>query len=130
MPDESEAVKTARAEGKTEGREEGRIEATLQEHSRHLLAVNGSQERAAKDIEDVKRTLHDGFRIMDMAIQKLTDQAESREKAVDKAAEAVESDRQARKESTEERYSPWQKVFAVIAVLSILLNAYLTLFRK
>jgi hypothetical protein len=100
----------------------GEISARLAGHDNHFAAINGHLAALAIDVH-----------AMSMAVQRLADQrdadiltvqttATAVEKTVRSTAEAVEDARVVRRDASEQRWSPWQKLIAVaggVAALAV-----------
>ena len=85
----------------------GEIAQRLHDHDRHFTALNGS-------LGDVAAEL----RTLTLAVQRLGDAAESDRATVITTATALEKAAQARRDTSESRWSPTAKVIAVIGALA------------
>lgn len=94
----------------------GGIETRLSGHDKHFAAINGSLARMADELHGLK-----------LAMQRLADQAVARDATVLTTAQALKDAEEARRSMAEQRWSPWQKTFAVLAAVSVLIGLYLTL---
>ena len=92
------------------------IETRLAGHDRHFEAINGSIARVASELHDLK-----------LAMQRLADQAVARDATVITTASALKDADEARRHTADQRWSPWQKGFAVIAALGVLVGLYFAL---
>jgi hypothetical protein len=101
------------------GHAAGEIAARLAGHDRHFAAINGS-------LADLAREMHG----LVLAVQRLGDQADATAKTTISTAAALASADQARRDLTERRWSPFQKLIAVIGcVLGVAGFLYLVLHR-
>ena len=94
----------------------GQIEARLAGHDRHFAAINGSLGRIAEEIAQ-----------MTLALQRLGDQAVSRDATVLTTASALKDAEEARRDKSQQTWTPWTRVFAVIAALATGLSIWLAL---
>jgi len=85
----------------------GEIAQRLHDHDRHFEALNGS-------LGDVAAEL----RGLTLAVQRLGDAAESDRATVITTATALEKAAQARRDTSESRWSPTAKVIAIIGALA------------
>lgn len=96
----------------------GSIASRLDDHDRRLSVINGSQGRMADELTAIR-----------LAIQKLGDQAEARDKTVVATAVALKEAEDVRRSKTEEGWAPWTRVAVVCGgvgvVLSLILSFYL-----
>jgi hypothetical protein len=84
----------------------GGIEARLAGHDRHFEAINGSLAKMA-----------DEMHLMTLGVQRLGDQAEAAAKTVVTTAAALKDAEEARRNATEQSWSPIQKALAVLGSL-------------
>ncbi|HEY9411110.1 MAG TPA: hypothetical protein VIP77_16140 [Jiangellaceae bacterium] len=96
----------------------GRIDARLAGHDKHFESINGS-------LADMVREMHE----LTLAVQRLGDQAVSRDATVVTTAAALKDAEEARRGKAEQSWSPWEKVFAVLAALAAAVGIYLALTR-
>ena len=82
----------------------GKIDARLAGHDKHFESINGSLAQIAKEMHDLT-----------LAVQRLGDQAVSRDATVVTTAAALKDAEDARRSKTESAWSPWAKALAVIA---------------
>ena len=97
----------------------GEIAARLAGHDRHFAAINGS-------LADLAREMHG----LTLAVQRLGDQAVSRDATVVTTAAALKDAEDARRAKSEQSWSPWQKIFAAVgasAALAAVIGFYLAL---
>jgi hypothetical protein len=94
----------------------GAIETRLAGHDKHFEALNGSLARVADELHGLK-----------LAMQRLADQAVARDATVITTAAALKDADEARRRAADQRWSPWQKAFAVIATLGVVAGLYFTL---
>jgi hypothetical protein len=96
----------------------GEIAARLEGHDRHFSTINGSLERIAANLE--KQTL---------AIQRLGDQAESAAKTVITTASALKDAEAARREKSNQSWTPVAKGLAIlgsaVAVIGLIVTIVL-----
>ena len=98
------------------GHTAGEIAARLAGHDKHFATINGS-------IGDMTREMHN----LTLAVQRLGDQAVSRDATVVTTAAALKDAEEARRSQAESSWSPWQKLLAVIGGLVALVGLYLAL---
>ena len=91
----------------------GIIEQRLAGHDKHFEAINGSLARIATELG-----------ALTLSVQRLADQAVSRDATVKTTAEALEKARMAQKDIADQRWSPWQKGLAVLGGLVALTVLY------
>lgn len=107
----------------------GGIAERLASHDRHFEAINGSIADVARELAGLK-----------LGVQRLADQAvadaktrvttaEAVEKARKEAADALESERVVRRERSDQSWTPWQRLLAVIAGLGVVISIWLALSR-
>lgn len=96
----------------------GKIDARLAGHDQHFAAINGSLEKIAAN--QVAQTL---------AIQRLADQADAYAATELAKAKALKEAEEARRDKTEQVWSPYAKVFAAIAAIAAAVVVWATLFR-
>ncbi len=89
------------------GRIAGEIAARLAGHDLHLATINGS-------LADVAREMHD----MLLAVQRLGDQADARDKTTLATASALKAADEARRAKSDSAWSPVQKLIAGVAGLA------------
>ena len=82
----------------------GKIDARLANHDKHFAAINGSLEKVAKEMHELT-----------LAVQRLGDQAVSRDATVVTTAAALKDAEDARRSKSESAWSPWAKVLALVA---------------
>jgi len=89
--------------------ESGKIEARLAGHDQHFAAINGSIAHLAEEMHQLT-----------LAVQRLGDQADANARTVITTAAALKAAEDARRALSEQRWSPVQKLFAVVAGLGAL----------
>jgi hypothetical protein len=94
----------------------GAIENRLADHDRHFRTINGSIEKVGTELHELK-----------LAVQRLGDQAIARDATVITTASALKDADEARRNTADQRWSPWQKGFAVIAAVAALVGMYFVL---
>jgi len=85
----------------------GEISARLAGHDRHFAAINGSLDRLANEMHALV-----------LGVQRLGDQAEASAATVVTTARALANAEQARREQGDRTWSPWQRLFAVVAAVA------------
>jgi hypothetical protein len=103
------AVETA---GYDAGLIAGRIAERLDGHDRHLEDINGA-------IKDLVSEVH----AIGLAVQRLGDAADADRATVIKTATALKEADQARRDTSESRWSPMAKTIAVIGVIATVIAA-------
>ena len=93
----------------------GQIDQRLAQHDKHFEQINGS-------LGDVARELH----VMGLAVQRLADQAESRDATVIKTAAALKDAEDARRAQGETRWTPFTRVIALVGAIAGLVVAVIT----
>lgn len=98
----------------------GGIEARLADHDRHFALINGNLIRVAENSADQTRALN----ALTLAVQRLADQAEAdartavaTAKALKEANEARRSEAETRRAASEQTWTPWQRLIAVVGGL-------------
>lgn len=91
----------------------GKIEARLADHDRHFSLINGSLERVASELHDLK-----------LAVQRLGDQAVSRDATVITTAAALKDAEAARRDKADQSWSPMTKIIAVIGALGVIVAVF------
>ena len=94
----------------------GAIETRLAGHDQHFAAINGS-------LADIAREMHQ----LTLAVQRLGDQAISRDATVLTTAAALKDAEEARRASAEQSWSPWARIFAAVAAVAAAVGIYLAL---
>ncbi len=93
----------------------GEIAARLAGHDKHFAAINGS-------LADVAREMH----ALTLAVQRLGDQAVSRDATVVTTAAALKDAEDARRSKSETSWSPFARGIAVVATLATVAGLFLT----
>jgi len=88
------------------GLEAGKVLQRLDGHDAHLERINGSMEKVATELAGVK-----------LALQRLADQAVSRDATVITTAAALKDAEQARRDQAERSWSPVSRLSLVLGVL-------------
>jgi hypothetical protein len=91
----------------------GQIAARLAGHDRHFEVINGSLAKVA-----------DGLHELTMAVQRLGDQAVSRDATVVTTAAALKDADAARRDKSDRSWSPLARLSAAAGVAAALLSAY------
>lgn len=94
----------------------GRIEARLNGHDQHFAAINGSMASVAAEMHNLT-----------LAVQGLRDQAIADAATVLKTASALKDAEEARRDKSEQSWTPLTRAFAVIATIATIIGVYLTL---
>jgi hypothetical protein len=105
--------------GHDAGHEAGQIDARLAGHDRHFEAINGQLGRVADELAGIR-----------MAVQRLGDQAVARDATVVTTAAALKDAEEARRDKTEQSWSPLTRIVAVLsglAGLAVVFDLYLRL---
>ncbi len=91
--------------------ERGRVDQTLSEHASHLARINGSIDRFADEVHELT-----------LGIQRLADAADADRSTVKVTAEALEKAETARRDKSEQGWTPFQRGFAVIGGLAAVIG--------
>jgi len=97
----------------------GEIAARLAGHDQHFASINGS-------LADIANEMH----ALTLAVQRLGDQAVSRDATVVTTAAALKDAEDARRSKSESSWSPVQKAFAVLAAIATAVGLYVLLKGK
>lgn len=100
------------------GHAAGGIAERLDSHDRHFAAINGS-------LADMVREMHS----LTLAVQRLADQAVSRDATVVTTAAALKDADEARRQKETQAWSPWAKLFAALgaaSALAVVVGLYLS----
>ena len=89
------------------GREAGRVDATLEDHSAHLSQINGSIDRFTNEVA-----------ALTLQIQRLGDAANADRQTVKVTAAALKDADDARRDKGTQRWTPWQRLIAVVAAVA------------
>jgi hypothetical protein len=89
----------------------GMVDQTLSEHAAHLAKINGSIDRFAHEVGQLT-----------LAIQRLADAADADRSTVKVTAEALEKAEQARRDRSEQGWTPFQRVLAVLGGLAAVIG--------
>jgi hypothetical protein len=89
----------------------GEINARLAGHDKHFAAINGSLTKVGLELE--------GQRLL---LQRLADQADAAARTAITTAAALKDADEARRNSAEQKWTPWQRRIAVITVVVALLG--------
>lgn len=100
------------------GRTAGGIDARLAGHDKHFAAINGSLRDMATELAGVK-----------MQLQRLADAADADRRTVVTTAAALKDAEAARRDTTADRWSPWQKAVALVGALAALAGIVLAAVR-
>jgi hypothetical protein len=101
------------------GHAAGGIAERLAGHDRHFAAINGS-------LADLVREMHN----LTLAVQHLADQAEANARTVVTTAAALRDAEQARRDTDERRWTPFQRLFAVVAAVAAAVGIYFALVHR
>ncbi|MFC5268475.1 hypothetical protein ACFPJ1_40755 [Kribbella qitaiheensis] len=97
----------------------GKIDARLAGHDKHFATINGSLADVAKELHDLK-----------LAVQRLGDQAVSRDATVVTTAAALKDAEDARRSKTESAWSPVAKAIAIGGVALVAIGTVLTVLLR
>jgi len=97
----------------------GEIAARLAGHDKHFASINGS-------LADLATEMHE----LTLAVQRLGDQAISRDATVVTTAAALRDADEARRSKTEQSWSPVAKAFAVLAAVATAVSLYLAVVNR
>lgn len=95
-------------ESPQEAYKRGRVDARLDQMDRHFETINGSIEKTANELHGVL-----------LALQRISDQQVANAATVVTTAAALKDAEEARRARTEQSWSPWQKLFAVVAAVGV-----------
>jgi len=101
----------------------GGVQQQLANHDQHFKVINGSIVDGKNATMELKEEIHE----LRLAIQRLADQAIARDATVVTTAAALKDAEEARRNTADQRWSPWQKAFAVIAAIGVLVGVYFAL---
>lgn len=111
------------AEAFDRGHTAGDVAAQLRIHAERLDKINGSQDRQATELAELRAVTTRGFAELRLAVQGLTDQATARDATAIALAAALKeqasSDRDAddqRMRASEASWVPWARVLGVLTV--------------
>lgn len=96
------------------GHTAGEIAEQLRRHEDHLAKINGSTEKTALALVGLNETQQQ----MALQLQRLADQMQASAKTVIATAAALKDADEARRNMDDQRWSPFARVFAVIAALA------------
>lgn len=88
------------------GLEAGKVLQRLEGHDRHFERINGSLESVATELREVK-----------LALQRLGDQAVSRDATVITTAAALKDADQARRDQSERAWTPLSRAYLILGVV-------------
>lgn len=91
----------------------GGIDARLAGHDRHFAKINGSIERLANEMH-----------ALTLAVQRLGDQAVSRDATVVTTAAALKDAEDARRAQSDQSWSPWAKLGVLVGAIAALIGIY------
>ena len=95
----------------------GKTETRLDGHDEHFDKINGSLDRVFGGLESLT-----------LAVQRLGDEANNRDTTVIITAEALKNAEAARRDKSDQSWSPWAKVLAVLvaaaAVAAVIIAVY------
>jgi hypothetical protein len=96
----------------------GQVLARLDSHEAHLSAINGSTERVAMELSRLSK----GNAELLLSVQRLADAAEADRRTVIATAAALEKDEAQRRGNSERKWTPVQRLIAVLGVVIALLG--------
>lgn len=101
------------------GHNAGGIAERLASHDRHFEAINGSMADTVRALE-----------ALTLAVQRLSDQAISRDATVVTTAKALKEAEEARRDKTNQSWSPLARISAVAATIATLIGLFYLLQGK
>lgn len=108
----------------------GRTGQRLSEHDRHFEAINGSVEKSAAETRKLREELTAELHALILAVQRLADSAAAdRATAVTLAAALKDAD-EARRSTTETRWSPMARLITVLVCLAALVSTVVLILRR
>ena len=96
----------------------GEIAARLADHDRHFAAINGSMGRLA-----------DEMHALVLGVQRLGDAADADRATVKTTATALKDADDARRDSTDQRWSPKAKLIAAVAAVAAAIEALVLIYK-
>jgi septal ring factor EnvC (AmiA/AmiB activator) len=84
-----------------QGLKEGRVDALLEEHTARLNKINGSVERHAKSVENLAKSVREGFDKVATEMRDAAEAARARDLAVEVAAETLAKETERRRVEAE-----------------------------
>lgn len=94
----------------------GGTDARLAGHDMHFAKINGSIDRMGNELAGVK-----------LALQRLADSADADRRTVVTTAAALKDAEEARRDTSTDRWSTWQKLIAVVGAVTALVGAFVLL---
>jgi hypothetical protein len=101
----------------------GQIEQRLKEHDQHLMRINGSMGDVATQLSGVKMQLQRMADSMDADRRTVLTTAEALEKERASTATALATEKTTQKETADRKWSPVQRLIAVIIALASVAGA-------
>lgn len=101
------------------GVDAGIIETRLAGHDKHFAAINGSLARLADEMHELT-----------LAVQRLGDQAVSRDATVITTAAALKDAEEARRTKSEQSWTPFARLAVVISALVALIGIVLAIYAN
>jgi hypothetical protein len=95
------------------GHQAGQIDARLDDHDEHFKRINGSLERVGDELHNLT-----------LAVQRLGDQAVSRDATVITTAAALKDAETARRDKSEQSWSPLARASLVLGLVAALVGLY------
>jgi deoxyribodipyrimidine photolyase len=108
------------------GVQQGEVEARLAGHDRHFAAINGNLTKLADALTSVGSELV----IIRLALQRLADGAVSRDATTITTAAALKDAEEARRATSEQRWTPLARTIAIIGALVLVAGLVVTLVAK
>jgi hypothetical protein len=100
------------------GETAGQIAERLAGHDRHFAAINGSLERIANEMHAMSLTQQALSTALTNGLRQIADQQTERDRTVLTTAKALKDAEEARRDKTEQSWSPFQRLFAVLGALA------------
>jgi hypothetical protein len=113
-----DAERSGAAASYERGHLQGEVAARLAGHDKHFSAINGSLADIAREIRDMR-----------LAVQRLADSAASDRATVVTTAAALKDAETARRDKTEQSWTPVQRLFAAVAALAAVVGVLAVVLR-
>lgn len=106
---------------------DGKIIERLDGHDRHFARINGSIEALAKRMGNVELLLQQIIDKADFRFNSASAAQDARDATVASVAIALEKKEEARRDTSSQRWTPIQRVLAVLVALATLIGAVVTI---
>jgi|SRR6187431_90940 len=113
--------------GYEEGVADGRVIQELRQHAEHLRTINGSTERVAQRLASIEVLLQQIVDKADFRAASSAADLASRDATVVSVATALEKKEEARRDSIDQRWTPWQRTIAMAAGTATVIGAVITI---